>query len=247
MRLENRFSDKPLCVPQSCARCTPGAADTASLLLVEEHVLTLFINGEKAHTFICSPAQLTELCIGWMTSEGFLPTPEDLLSLTISDDGSQANAQTAGRTAFEPAPFPVFHRPDPCRITEAMECLYGEGTVHSATHGTHGCVLIAEDGTALLFEDIGRYNAADKAIGAAVLQGRCMERCMLFSSGRVPQGMVLKMARSRIPVLISKAVTTVSAMETARNYRVTLCFSARTDTFFCHPDQTVFEGGADFE
>lgn len=246
MHLESRFSDKPLYIPYSCARQPSGAAATAApLLLTEEHVLTLFVNGTQAHTFICSPAQLTELCVGWMLSEGLISCPEDLSVLTISEDGRRADAQTTAGRSSPLHPFPAFRSPDPLRIARAMECLYHADTTHARTHGTHGCVLSVGDGSVTLFEDIGRYNAADKAIGAAALRGLPMEQCMLLSSGRVPKGMILKMVRSRIPVLVSKAVATVSAVETAQTYNVTLCFSARDDAYACHPEQTVLSGGTD--
>lgn len=246
MRLDNRFSDKPLYTSYPCARQRSGAADTtAPLLLTEEHILTLFVDGVHAHTFICSPAQLTELCIGWMISEGILSRLEDLSALTVSEDGRRADAQTAADGSDLLRPFPACQTPDPLRIARAMECLYHADTTHAKTHGTHGCVLSAGDGSVTLFEDIGRYNAADKAIGAAALRCLPMEQCMLLSSGRVPEGMILKMVLSRIPVLVSKAVATVSAVEAARNYNVTLCFSARDDAYSCHPEQTALSGGAD--
>lgn len=245
MRLENHFSDKPLYTPHPCTRCVAGAADPAPLLLTEEHLLTLFVDGVPTHTFVCSPAQLSELCIGWMISEGVLSGLEDLDSLIISEDGWKADAQTVADGSELLRPFPACQSPDPDRIARAMECLYGADTVHARTHGTHGCVLSAGDGSMTLFEDIGRYNAADKAIGAAVLRGCSMEQCMLLSSGRVPEGMVQKMVRSRIPVLVSKAVATVSAVEAARSYNLTLCFSARDHAFSCPSDQTALSGGAD--
>jgi FdhD protein len=180
-----------------------------------------------------------------MISEGLISCPEDIAVLTISEDGHRAEAQISADASAFLRPFPACQTPDPLRIARAMECLYSGDTTHAKTHGTHGCVLSAGDGSVTLFEDIGRYNAADKAIGAAALRCLPMEQCMLLSSGRVPEGMILKMVRSRVPTLVSKAVATVSAVETARAYNVTLCFSARDDGYSCHPEQAALSGGAD--
>lgn len=242
MILENLFQDKPLYTDCHCKKSTTGS--DVSVPLTQEHILNLYVNGEQVNTFTCSPAQLAELCIGWLLSEGYLSTPEDLLQLRISTDGLRADAQTGvKRSADSPPAFSRFHAANPALIAKAADLLQSDTTVHAHTHGTHGCVLADENGTITLLEDIGRYNAADKAIGYAVLRQADRARCILFSSGRVPEGMVYKMARCGIPVLVSRAAATVQALEAARKFNLTLCFFTRKDSFLQDKAASLTEGG----
>ena len=80
-----------------------------------------------------------------------------------------------------------------------------------------------------LCEDIGRHNALDKAIGKALIDGLDLTKCVLFSSGRIPDDMMEKVIRSRVPVLVSNGAPNNRAVELARKYHVTLICSSHMD------------------
>ena len=108
--------------------------------------------------------------------------------------------------------------------------LIREGTaLFNATHGVHSCYLIREGEVLLFREDLGRHNALDKVIGAALMQGIDLKQCALFSSGRLPTDMVAKAIRAGVPVLASKAAPTAQGIELAKKYRLTLITGVRED------------------
>lgn len=59
----------------------------------------------------------------------------------------------------------------------------------------HATVVPVETGEMMVREDIGRHNAVDKAIGAAVRAGWDLRRCVILTSGRVSYEMCSKMGR----------------------------------------------------
>ena len=106
-----------------------------------------------------------------------------------------------------------------------------DSALHKSTGGTHSCMLAVEDRILYRVEDIGRHNALDKAVGYAVRERLDRGKCILFTTGRVPTDMVQKVVAAGIPVLVSKAVPTVDAVELARANGVTLICRAWPDSF----------------
>ena len=104
-------------------------------------------------------------------------------------------------------------------------------TSHRKTRGTHSAYLFHKGELLLRREDIGRHNAFDKVVGAALLSGVDLTECTLFTSGRVPTDMCAKAVRARIPIVVSKAVPTVDTVKMARAYDLTLICKATPESF----------------
>ena len=75
--------------------------------------------------------------------------------------------------------------------------------------------------------DIGRHNAIDKAIGAALLAGYDLTGATLFSSGRINVQTVKKAARCGIGCVMSKAVITREALQLAEELGLKVLFSVK--------------------
>lgn len=224
--IENLFSVQSLCAPAGCTRYTDTEPSSYTLFLTKEHTLTLCANGQALHHFVCSPAQLTELCLGWLFSEGYINSITDVESLRISEDGHIADAALPDLRRRETTAFPACAVPKTALCERAANALLKGETTYTRTRGTHGCVYAARDGELVFCEDIGRYNAVDKTIGAILLRGDSLGAGLLFSSGRIFAGMVEKTVRAGIPVLVSKATATEEAVLAAKRYRQTLLFFA---------------------
>ena len=102
--------------------------------------------------------------------------------------------------------------------------------LHALTQGTHSAMLSRGDEIISDFEDIGRHNAIDKAVGYALLNGIPTGECIIYTSGRVPVDMAEKVIASGIPVLASKSVATAGACGLAKEYGLTIITRAHPDS-----------------
>jgi FdhD protein len=79
--------------------------------------------------------------------------------------------------------------------------------------------------------DIGRHNAIDKVVGLAVTRGLDPARTVIFSTGRITIDMILKAARARIPIVISRSAPLDKAVELAQLFDLTLVAFLRNNRF----------------
>src|SRR2546426_5613861 len=195
-------------------------ADSAA---VEEVPVWLEVNGEPVVTWMCTPDQLEELAVGWLHGEGYIESLDDLLKLRpcAPDLGFWADVKPervalvkgenrkavlasgcGAVTTMLADPHAVQHAPArgeapaPEALRAVFKALFATGTRYNETGGIHAAALT--DGAALLFhaEDIGRHNAVDKVIGAAVLSRTPIVARGLLVTGRISAELAFKAARA---------------------------------------------------
>ena len=108
--------------------------------------------------------------------------------------------------------------------------------VFEATGGCHGAAIFEASGALVGFgEDVGRHNALDKAIGAAIRAGRTdFGECIGLLSGRAGYELVVKLLRLGVPIIASKSAASTIAFDLAREAGATLIGFARA------PDLRVY-------
>ena len=230
-----------------------GSREEALSRVVSEHFLDLYINEKLAVKLVCTPADLVELVMGRMVSEGYIDTADDVESVYICNFGSKARVFLKHEPELSQT---VENEPTCCTGNQVLLANSGKemsrlrktdwksewifrladefasgSRIHRATKGTHSCYLSVNGEIVFASEDIGRHNAMDKAIGYVVMHGIEREQCILYTTGRVPTDMVKKVITSGIPVLVSKAVPTDAAVEMARRYNLTLICKAWPDRY----------------
>ena len=203
----------------------------------------LELNGAPAVTWMCTPDKLHELAAGWLFGEGYIDRAADLLRMRpctselgfwvevpaekyeaveraerrrVLASGCGSVTTVLGSLSAVPrrraAPEPL----ELARTRALFKAMFALGERYNDTGGVHAAALT--DGDALLFhaEDIGRHNAVDKVMGAALFAGRSPEDLILLVTGRISGELAYKAARARVAVVATPSVPSTIAVDIAR-------------------------------
>jgi len=216
--------------------------------VIIEHHMAVFINGQLAFKLVCTPQKLDALVLGFLFSEGYVKSIDDIEYIYICKSGEQAKVQlnkilqlskiehdTASasiscgnnkmirKAAFTSSLSMLpSHKWSHETIFELADVCNRDAELFSETGGTHSCALSIKGKLAFTCEDIGRHNAVDKIIGLALAAKKDLNEAIIFTSGRTPSDLVIKAIRSGIPVIASHSAPTNEAIELALAFNLTL-------------------------
>ena len=223
---------------------TDAAPQTAGALhAVEEVPVWLELNGAPAVTWMCSPDQLDDLVVGWLFGEGYIDRPSDILRMRpcatelgfwveiaperyqtveaaerrrVLASGCGSVTTILGSLSSVPRRSGPPPEIDLKQTLTLFKALFKRGERYAETGGVHAAALT--DGTSLLFhaEDIGRHNAVDKVLGAAIQAGTNPEDLILLVTGRISGELAYKAARARIAIVATPSVPSTIAVDIAR-------------------------------
>ena len=220
--------------------------------VVREQPLTVYVDGVKFLTLLCSPMQLEALVLGYLWMEKVIESLDDVVAVTVSAVDGRADVTLRAPVALPTEriltsgcgggiTFRIDHRlfprlssrlrVSPHVVSQRMKDLFAAAVHYKESRGIHGAALADTDGLLVVAEDVGRHNAIDKVKGEALLRGIPSEDRILLSTGRVSSEMLLKAARMGVPLVASRTSPTEMAVGLAEQLNVTVCGYVRGDSF----------------
>jgi FdhD protein len=211
---------------------------------VEEVAVWLQVNGHPVVTWMCTPDLLEELAIGWLHGEGYIDSVDQVRLRPCATDlgfwAEVAEERVAAVQAENRRPVlasgcgavstfladPVTVETQPARGTvprleqlrALFKSLFALGERYKDTGGIHAAALVDHDSSSLIAhaEDIGRHNAVDKSLGAALLARHPIAGLGLLVTGRISAELAFKAARAGLAYVATPSVPSTLAVEIAR-------------------------------
>jgi FdhD protein len=225
-------------------------ADEIAGEVVREQPLTIYVNGEKFLTLLCSPIDLEALVVGYLWMEKIIGGLDEIRHVEVSPVDGRAEVTLAGPVSLPTEriltsgcgggiTFRIDHRlfprlastlrVRPETLSLRMKDLFAAAVHYKTSRGIHGAALTDGERLLVVAEDVGRHNAVDKIKGAALRQGIPTEDRILLSTGRISSEMLLKAARMGVPLVASRTSPTEMAVALAEQLNITVCGYVRTD------------------
>jgi len=227
-------------------KITPEGLITEDKALSEEIPLTIEANGNELATILASPSNIDDLAKGFLFTAGMITEVSEIRSLEVDMERFRAVVEVEG----EPQNFifkriytsgcgkgVIFHNPldvmgktalpdgfqiEAGKLVALMKEFITNQPVYSDARGVHEAALASKEEILVTRVDIGRHNAIDKVIGAALTAGIDLSDKILMTTGRVSSEIFSKILRSRIPVIAALGSATNQAAKLARVTNITL-------------------------
>lgn len=230
---------------------------------IREIPLTIMLNGREVVTLLCTAKHPEYLAVGFLKSDAFITSPDQITDLTVRRDDERLVAEV--ETCHDPWENRVMERSvtsgcgkgtnfgrnvqtvskrrlggdiriTPDQILALVRELHSRSTLYNETRGCHNSSLCTPDEMLLFREDIGRHNAIDMLCGQCFLDNVPVADKLIVSTGRVASEILLKVVRIGVPILVSTAVATNFSVELARKTGITLVGNAKDDSFWVYND-----------
>src|SRR5688572_20044237 len=170
-------------------RIKGNVAEEVDAEVVREQPLTVYVNGEKFLTLLCSPQMIESLVVGYLWMEKVIGTLDDVQALEVSAVDGRADVTLTHAVSLPTEriltsgcgggiTFRIDHRlfprlesslrVRPDQLSRGMKELFMAAQHYQRSRGIHGAALFDGDRLLIVAEDVGRHNAVDKVMGEAL-------------------------------------------------------------------------------
>ncbi len=233
-----------------------GRGQSVDGAVVSEALVRLHVNGRELAMLMCTPEALDSLALGFLASEGFIRSLDDVRKVVVCPSGACVEVWLRD-ALFEPpttrtitsgcgggitfadlttaaTPLVADLQVSPRQLGRLMaKLLAGQ-----QTRGIHTSALAEGEDLLMVVEDVGRHNTIDKLWGRCLQSGVNPAGRILLSAGRISSEMLNKAARMGVPVVVSRTSPTSLSVALAEAWNVTLVGYVRRDSL------NVYTGGA---
>ncbi len=235
-------------------RLTEESRSNIEDIVAREFPLTIILNNKELVTLLCSPKDLNYLAIGFLFSEGLLEGKDEIKKIMVDDQRGVVRVETnedkpmtnelifkrlitsgCGRGASfysatdaqKQAKVESRIEISPGEVLSLVRDFQNRSQVYRTTGGVHSAALCDTRNILVFNEDIGRHNAIDKIFGECVLKDMPTDERLVVTSGRISSEILLKVAKRRIPIIVSKSAPTDMGVKLANDLGITLLGFAR--------------------
>jgi FdhD protein len=219
-----------------------GQAEIVEGGIIEETLLTVFVNGQDLATLMCSPIGQEALALGFLYNEEVIESLDEVGLVRANSNRTSVDVflrhshvkptrrmvLTSGcgggitlqHLAETHPPLQTDFALSPQVILDRMRELNTCAQLYQQVRGVHTSVLADAEQVLLCAEDIGRHNTIDKVAGQALLEGIETRDRILISSGRISSEMLGKARRMGVPIVASRTAPTSITLELARVWQI---------------------------
>jgi FdhD protein len=216
--------------------------------VIEEALITLYVNGKELAAILATPTKLDALAIGFLKNEGLIDDLEEIDHLHLSvnrccvdvwlNHGIENQRHAiltpgcGGGITYNDPSIALEPLSDNLSITvdvllELFEKLHFPGSLSSKSRGVHSAGLADGEKLLMIAEDVGQHNSVDKLLGKCMQEGIETRGRVLLVTGRVTSEMFQKGALMGCPIIASRNSATSLSVAMARAWNITLIGNAR--------------------
>jgi FdhD protein len=215
----------------------------------EEMALTLYLDQVELATLMCTPEKLNFLIAGFLRSEGFIETLNDIALMRVCDEENVADVRLmqpkqllpgkriltsgcGGGVTFDSgdslSPVTSGLRVEPSLLLAHMRAMLQAGDSNRAERGGVHVSALADDKQLLVVSrDVGRHNTLDKIWGECLFREIDTRGKILLTTGRLSSEMMIKSAKMGVPITVSLNSPTSRSVQLARELGITVVGYAR--------------------
>lgn len=277
-KLESKFEHAPDTVYEPGAvsytywSLRAGRAEVVEGGLIDEILLSLFVNGQDVATLMCSPVDLEGLVVGFLYNEGVIDSLGDVRLIRPNVSGTTIDvflrsadfalprrmvltSGCGGGVSFQDVTRT--HSPlesnlviTPQVLFDRMRDLNASARLYQQVRGVHTSILGTEHGLLVSAEDIGRHNTIDKLAGKALLAGLDTRDTIMITSGRISSEMLGKARQMGVPLVASRTAPTSITVTLAQAWNICVVGYVRQNGMHVYthpyrlglPEQTGHQG-----
>jgi FdhD protein len=223
------------------------------------------LGGVPLAVLMRTPGNEIDLAYGFALTEGMVTGPGELSEVRPLEGGDRlelvpaagihidpeqfrrntyttSSCGVCGKASIDAVRIAAPRLPEGPRLTAAFltrlpDSLADAQPTFAATGGLHGAALFDAEGTLLkAAEDIGRHNAVDKVIGAAIRTRWPLGEVILMVSGRISFEIAQKAGVAGIPIVAGVSAASSLAVDLAEEIGLTLVGFVRGTELVAYTD-----------